>query len=499
MNKRFKILLINPPWYRLFGQTFYYYPLGLCYLAGVLEKHGFDVSVYNSDYNYKELTGDLFLNVSKVTKEYPRYLDILKDIDNPLWQEIELVISQQSPNIVGISILTGKYGSALNIARLVKRFDSNIPVVVGGIHPTILPEEMLNNKEIDIVVRGEGEYTFLDLVRTIETGGSLDNVLGISYKQQNKIIQNPNRSLIKNLDDLPFPARHLLLEKETYPSSAYGDIFATRGCPYHCIFCASHQIWTRKVRFRSPENVVNEIKYVKRTFGTRRFSFQDDSFAINKQYAMKICDLLIKEKVKIPWGCETRADMITSDLVTKMKAAGCERINIGVESGDEEILKKIKKGVTVEQIKKAQRIIKQNGITLIGFFMMGFPWETKKEIGKTVSVMKELDPDFAIFSIVTPYPGTELYDICISDGMISRDLDWSSFFHQSPQMGLNKNLTTEEFSELIKYEQEVFDKHNRRKRIEKILTHPLSALQLVYRTQYYKPRFFRSLFRSLRR
>ena len=149
MNKSFKVLLINPPWYRLFGQAFNYYPIGLCYLAGVLEKDGFNVSVYNADYNYRELRGEfLTFTVRKVIEGYKKYLSILKDISNPLWQESKQVICQQSPDIVGITVTTAKFGAAINVAKLVKELDPTIPVIVGGVHPTILPEEMLKNKEV---------------------------------------------------------------------------------------------------------------------------------------------------------------------------------------------------------------------------------------------------------------------------------------------------------------------------------------------------------------
>jgi len=392
-----KVLLISPPWYRIFGGSSFASPLGLCYIAAVLEEHGYDVVIYNADFkNNLELISD-----REITARYDEYLRILKNINHPLWKEIQRVISYQSPDIVGISVTTAKYGSALNISHLVKIFDPKIPVVWGGVHPTILPEETIKNKDVDIVVRGEGEYTFLDLIENID---NLNDVLGITYKENDKIIHNPNRPLIQNLDELPFPARHLLLEKENYPPEAFGNIFASRGCPYNCIFCASHKVWTRKVRYRSPENVVDEIKYIQKTFKTHHFRFEDDSFTINKKWVYEICNLLIKEKLNIQWTTETRADIVTDDLIKKMKLAGCKNITIGVESGNEKILKKIKKGITIEQIKNANKILKQNGVGLSAFFMIGFPWETKREINNTISLMKELDPSIAVFSVATPYP-----------------------------------------------------------------------------------------------
>lgn len=483
-----KILLISPPWYRIFGASSESSPLGLCYIAAVLEEYGYVVSVYNADYNARLQP----TTASKTTSKYSEYLRILKDLEHPLWKEVKAKIAKQSPDIVGISVMTPKYGSALNVSRLVKEFDRDIPVVWGGVHPTILPDETIKNEDVDIIVRAEGEYTFLDLIENLERP---NKVIGITYKENGKIIHNPNRPLIENLDELPFPARHLILEKGNYYPEAFGNIFASRGCPYNCIFCASYKVWTKKVRYRSPENVVDEIKEIKKRYKTKRFTFEDDSFTLNKKLVSDICNLLIKEKLNITWATETRANLVTSDLIKKMKSAGCEDITIGVESGDEGTLKKIKKGITIEQIKNASRILKENKIRFDAFFMIGFPWETKKEIDKTVSLMNELDPRVAVFSVVTPYPGTELYDICRSEGLIPENIDWSTFFHQSPDMYLTKNLTKEETSKIIEEVEKTFEMHNKEKWRELLLSDPFYVIKRAIKGKYYNPRDIWALFR----
>ena len=483
-----KILLVSPPWYRMFGQSSNTSPLGLCYIAAVLEEQGYDVAIYNADYKKGLSYG---AGVRQITSKYNEYLRILKDINHPLWREVATVISKESPDIVGISVTTAKYGSALNVSRLVKDFNADIPVVWGGVHPTILPNDTIRNRDVDIVVRGEGEYTFLDLVRNPI---SLGNILGITYKEQGNIIHNPDRPLIENLDTLPFPARHLLLEKESYHPETFGNIFASRGCPYSCTFCASHKVWTRKVRYRSPQNVVDEIKAVRKVFNTNIFRFDDDSFTLNKRFVEDFCDLLIKEKLDIKWSTETRANLVSDDLVKKMKSAGCEDIQIGAESGDEETLRLIKKGVTVEQIRNACRVLKQNKIRVSAFFMIGFPWETKKDIYKTVSLMKELDPHSASLSVVTPYPGTELYDTCLSEGLLADNMDWSTFFHQSPDMYLTKNLTKEETFEVIEDAEKIFDAHNDRKIRELLRSNPLWVFRRLIKGKY-SPRDLWTLFR----
>jgi len=486
-----KILLINPPWNRLFGESAFIFPLGLSYIAGVLEEHGFDVAVYNADFSAgRGRPLDRWYR-SRTTK-YGDYLHILNDSDHPLWQEIEAVISQQSPDIIGISVTTPKYGSALNVGKLVKKIDPDIPVVFGGVHPTALPEETLKNKEVDVVVRGEGEYTFLAIVENID---KLDKIPGASYKEDGKIIHNPGRPLIQNLDELPFPAKHLWLEKDKYSPESFGEISASRGCPYNCIFCASHLLWTRKVRHRSPGNLVEEIKHTQDTFGTYLFRFADDSFNLSKKFVGDFCNLLIEEKVGIAWKCGVRADLIDGELVKKMKSAGCKMALMGIESGNNEMLKKIKKGITIEQVKNANKILKQNKLRAVQYFMV-FPWENKEEIDNTISRIKELDADTTVISVAVPFPGTDLYDMCKSEGLLPGEIDWATFFPQSPDiMSLNKNFTTEEFLQLIKEVERVVGRYNKKKRRKSLLSDSAYFIKLAMRAKY-KPSDLWALFRS---
>ncbi len=311
-----RILLINPPWYRMFGQGSNASPLGLCYIGGVLNEQGYEVVIYNAD--FKKGLG-FGAGVSQITKKYGEYLRCLNNTGHPLWREIADVISEVSPDIVGVSVTTAKYGSALNVSRLVRNFSADVPVVWGGVHPTILPDETIKNREVDIVVRGEGEYTFLNLVREPR---HLKSILGITFKGENgSIIHTPDRPLVENLDLIPFPARHLLREKENHYPENFGNLFATRGCPYSCTFCASHKVWTRKVRYRSPKNIVDEIRILKDTFKTNIFTFEDDSFTLDKRFVENLCDLMIKEKLNVKWSTETRANLVGHDLMKKMKSS----------------------------------------------------------------------------------------------------------------------------------------------------------------------------------
>ena len=455
-----KTLLILPPWYRFFNGELKAFPIGLCYIAGSMENAGQNVKVYNADF----VDGRADFIESDITRKQNLYLDILKNNDHPIWSEIFSVLKREKPDIVGVSVMTPKYGSSLNIARIVKEYNKNIPVIFGGIHPTVLPDETLKNRNVDIVVRGEGEKSMVALINAMESGKSLDKVMGISYISNGNVLHNPDVSYIDNLDNIPFPARHLLIDKEKYPPDTFGKIFASRGCPYKCTYCASNKIWTRQVRYMTPERVVDEIEYVMRNYKATNFYFEDDSYTIREKFVERVCDLIIKRDINISWGCETRVNLINSRMLRKMKEAGCNCINIGVESGDDETLRKINKGETVKQIEEAVMILRDNDIMFNAFFMIGFPWETEESIDKTLNFLKVINPNYAIYSIVTPYPGTELFDLCKEKNILPDDIRWDVFNHQSPYMFLSERYSTEKAREIIERVEMVFDEHNKNAR-----------------------------------
>lgn len=476
-----KVLLINPPWSRLLGNVLETIPLGLCYIAGVLREKNHDVVVYNADFK-KERPVSVYSVDFKGTGRWKRYKEVLNDLDKPIWREVKDKIDNFSPDIVGISVITAKYKSALNVARIVKETDPSVPVIVGGPHSSCLPEQTAKEEYIDVVVRGEGEITMADLLDAIDQGRDFKSVQGITYSKNKEIVSTPNRPLIEDLDNLPFPARDLVLEREQYPSYAFGVMFTSRGCPYHCIFCASNKIWSRKVRFRSPENVVAEIEQVHKDYGTRLFDIEDDTFTLNKKRVEKICELLVQRGLNIKWVCDTRVNLISDDLLRKMKEAGCIKLNLGIESGNPKILEVSKKGITLDEARVAVKLAKRHKIMIATYFMMGLPYETKESILDTINFMKELNPDFVNLSVATPYPGTELFDIAKNNKMIPSEPDWSEFFHQSPEMLTTSNISFEEFYELLRFAQKVFDRHNK----IKLIKHPRFVIQQILEHKYQK-------------
>jgi len=281
---------------------------------------------------------------------------------------------------VGIGMVTAKYQTALNLAKLIRKNNPETKIITGGPHPTLCPKEVLEIKLFDVVVRGEGEITIINVMNAFRGNKSFSGIQGISYWENGKIIHNPDQELINDLDSLPVSANHLIINQQDMLADDFSYLMASRGCPYHCIFCAAYKIWTRKVRFRSPENVVEEIKQIKRDYNPVYFHFQDDSFTLDKQFINRFCRVIKQEKIRIRWSCETRADLVDEKVIKNIKSAGCFKIVMGAESGNEGILVKIKKHVTTEQIRKAVMICKKNKLETSLFFMIGFPWETEKEI-----------------------------------------------------------------------------------------------------------------------
>lgn len=426
-----KVLLINPPFYRLMNSHFNGLSLGLGYIAAVLSKEGYEVKIYNADYESSEEYADQ----RKIFESYDNYIEILSNLNHPLWLEVKENIESFSPGIIGVTMLTGTYKSVENVARIAKELNKNMGVVVGGTHPTVLPEETIKNEYFDYVVRGEGEYTFLDLVK----GVGIEDIHGLTYiNKGGEIVNNPDRGFIEDLDSIPFPSRDLYLNDTRYMD--YGHIMTGRGCPFECTFCASKKVWKRYVRFRSSENVVEEVKHVHDKYGTNFFYFVDDTFTMNKKRTKKICELLNESDLNISWICDTRLDTIDEELLRVMKESGCVRVKIGVESGSERILKKVKKKITKKQIRDSVSLIKKVGIDFTVYLMIGFPTETNEEVRETLKLARELDPTYCSLSILAPYPGTEIYDDIVGSGVTLPKEHWEYFFHQSKDMILNDNI-----------------------------------------------------------
>ncbi len=324
---------------------------------------------------------------------------------------IKNMISEHSPKAIGISSLTFPYNNAKETCRIIKEISRDIIVIAGGIHATFLPEQVLSDG-FDVVVRGEGEETITELAEAIKNGKAFLGIEGISFKDNGKIIHNPDRPLMNNIDKIHFPAWHLVNFENYLPDQRY-IIVTSRGCPFRCIYCSCGTFSKHKWRARSPENVLEEIKLLVNRYGAKKLKFLDDTFTLDKDRAMKICRLILKENLGIEWACFSRVDTIDFELLKLMKVAGCVSIQFGVESGNQKVLDSIYKEISLEQVEKAVKLAKKNGIKdIICSFIIGHPEDTEDTIVDTVEFanrLKKLGATTIPVSMLIPFPGSDVW------------------------------------------------------------------------------------------
>jgi magnesium-protoporphyrin IX monomethyl ester (oxidative) cyclase len=408
-----KVLLTLPPEihnleiYRVTGMRAP--PLGILSIAAVLEKFGYKVEVIDSP---------------TLQLDFNSWLSKVKSI---------------KPDVIGISMQTPMAPKGYMAAKLIKQEMPDIPLIAGGSHPSVMVEEALNNG-FDIVVRGEGEYTALELINHLENKGlektGLSDIAGIAFKFNDKIVKTNDRPLIQNLDELPWPARHLVdMNKYTLfgKNINIAHIMASRGCPYGCIYCITSYYWGRRFRYRSAENVIEEIKYLYDKYHAKTIVFTDDEFTANWKFVKDFIDLLKKNNLDISFSCGTRVDLINKDLMKLLYDNGCNALYFGVESASQDTLNKIGKRITIEQAKKVFSYAKELKGFTTGSFILGFPWETVDDMKKTIEFAVKLNPDYAQFTALTPYPGTPLYDYALKNNLIV-DKNWEHYTTVRPVM-----------------------------------------------------------------
>lgn len=470
-----KVLLMLPP-FGIFHGYSPYFPIGLGSIASFLKEKGFDAIIYNADINSENASFPV--KYSNYISEYQSYLNSLNNRDHLVWQSIRNIIKNKKPDIIGLSVMTAKYESALIVSEIAKECNSSIFVVWGGPHPTIRPDEVLQNKSVDFAVRKEGEMTFLELCQSIKFKSyNFSSIKGISYKKNGEICHNEDREYIQNLDMLPFPDIEADLNSNMYSSAQKSVIVTSRGCPFNCGYCGAKAIWTRRVRFRSTESIIKQIKKVTENYGSNKIFFWDDSFTVNKKRVVELCERIISEKIKIDFYITTRVDIIDYDILKIMKKAGLKAIDFGVETGSPNMLNLIDKGITQEKIIKAVTMCDKIGIIWNIFLMIGFPDETEEDINMTLEFAKKIKPYSAYLSIFTPYPETPLYDRAVELFLIPEKIQWSHFSHHSPENHFVKKISKERFQEIVFHASSVIDSLNKRGRVKLFLNHPLLFLK----------------------
>ncbi|MFB0526580.1 MAG: radical SAM protein [bacterium] len=392
-----RILFIYPPWSQIYGRYEpalrahgFVPPLGLCALAAFMKVHGYKAKIID------------------MAAERRSIGDIIQEI------------SQYSPDVIGISATSPVFQMAkLTASKIKEKFD--IPVAIGGVHVTVVPEEVMQEgKSFDYGIIGEGEITLLELVETLARGDSVNGVKGLIYRDGENVLRTEPRPYIQDLDSLPIPDRTLLnLDRYTFsiPKKGVGKItimMTNRGCPFQCVFCSARTMWGTRVRWRSVEKVLEEIEHIVNELHIRYINFADDTLTLKRDRMIEICNVILERNVQFDWEGMTRANTVDEELLKLMKKAGLVRLSFGIESGDSEILKKIKKGVTLEEVKRAYKIAHKLGIETRGSVMLGHPYETKRTAMKTLWFIRNLKECMQVYiNITTPFPGTELYEMVL--------------------------------------------------------------------------------------
>lgn len=427
-----KVLLINPPLNLTYPNAyvkevihnlfFNSPPLGICYLAAVLEKDGIEVKIIDAAVER--------LDTAKIVERVRGF----------------------APDVLGLTSTTCNFQAAVVLAQEVKRVFPHIMRVLGGPHLSADAQRVFSTDTFDVGVLGEGEVTFLELIQLLIKKEEWRHIEGIVYRKEGRVVRNPPRPHIADLDSLPFPARHLL--PLTLYRPQYNDEYllpkmsmvTSRGCPYSCIFC-DKSVFGAEYRSFSPHYIVSEMKYLVDHFGAKDIAFVDSTFTLSKERVGSITQEIRKSGLSVRWTCTVRANVVTKELLKKMKNAGCWRTRIGIESGNDQVLKFINKGITKQQVRDAVRWADELGLHPKGFFMIGHPVDTKETIEETIRFAKSLPLKDITVQINTPMLATQQYQMYREYGsLITEDL--SDFSYWDPVFvpnGLSREYLLEAF------------------------------------------------------
>jgi radical SAM superfamily enzyme YgiQ (UPF0313 family) len=369
-------------------------------------------------------------------------------------ESVEAIVQQIDdfgPDIVGLSVLTSYKYRAKDIIRGIRDRLRDVKLVIGGPHPTALPQESLDYFDVDFAVRGEGEETMKELCDAVIHGRDVEDVKGITYKQGKRIIQNEARPLIQNLDDVPFPAREFLdFEKYLFPpgiirgqwSERSTTLISSRGCPFRCIWCGTRNVFGKSVRRRTVRNTIEEIEHLIDRYRIDTIWFVDDTFTLSSSWVQEFTAEIIRRRIKFRWGCQSRADTLTEEMARGMRKAGCIQLDFGIESGSKKVLRVIKKDIDLQRVKETFAMTRRLGFQRLATFMIGNPEETLSDIEESYCFAKEIRPDFVSCFYATPFPGTELMAMAQRGDWI-KDPDYStSGLKSSPMMLIDLDANT---------------------------------------------------------
>jgi anaerobic magnesium-protoporphyrin IX monomethyl ester cyclase len=415
------LTLLNPP-YPSGAPEAIFIPLGIGYLAAFLENNGFTVDVIDCQ----------VLNLTQ--------------------SELESEFKRLQPDLVGVTSATLTYEPALEIVRTAKKACPNCLTVLGGPHVTVMDEQTISESpETDVVVRGEGEQTLLELAHLASNSNlkNLEEVAGITFRKNGQAFRTNDRPFIQDIDTLSYPdLKHFELSRYRILGKTYLPIITSRGCPFQCAFCLSSQMCGRGFRARSPRKVIEELEWLRDEYGADAITFYDDTFTFDISRTRAICEEMKNRKFVTPWDCRTRVDRVTKEVLAKLRNANCQLIHFGVESGSQKMLNAMKKGTTVEQNERAIKWAKEVGILVAISVIIGYPGETPDMVKQTTDFIRRTEPDYVYMCEAVPYPGTELYNLV-------KDLGWElsskwSQYHEHTQIFQNPLLPLEKIEKMKK-------------------------------------------------
>jgi len=410
--KKFIFLIPNTVWFE--NRYWHNFPYTVGLLSAVLTNAGYNVEIIDAN---------------------------LENLDE---EGLKKRIAEARPDIVGVSAMTIMYAKCVHKSfEIVKSVNGDIKTVLGGIYPTLSLEIAMKDKNIDYIISGEGETRLVNLLKAIEAGNGFEKIDGLSYRnpQDKRFISNPVQGALVDLDVLPLPNYKIFdmpkymnygqkyTQNFNFRAYPFAETMTSRGCPYRCIFCSSNHLYGNKpIRYRSIKHVLNEIDMLVKDYSTKEIIFLDDSFLQSKERAMEIMQSMIDRKYNLLWKSNNISIFLMDDEVLEMmKKSGCYQLSVSIESGHPRTLKRIRKPVNLEKIKSVIKRIKELDIELISNFVIGFPGETMDEIRETFRYAEEIDIDYVLFSIATPLPATELYEMCKEYKCLPQDFNFENF------------------------------------------------------------------------
>ncbi len=441
-------------------------PIGIAYIAAYLEREGYECAIIDSvveGYEHEEPVGDSIIRYGLT------------------FDEIRRRVAEYKPDLVGVSnLFSSSAEDSIRVCSTVKSVDREILTMIGGPHPSAIPEHPLASADVDFAVLGEGEIPALSLLRALEKGD--ESLLeGVAYIKDGKMVRAPRRKYVENLDELPFPARHLLpMDKYLAISNAFlttkrtpfTPMITSRGCPAKCTFCPVHAAWGKTWRARSAENVIEEIDELVNKYGIREIHFDDDNLTLDKARAMKLFQMMIDRKYDLIWTAPSGIALwaLDEEILEKMAESGCYKLFMAVESGDEYVLKHIiRKPLKLKNVLPLARKIRSLGIEMESFFVVGMPGETKEQLKQTFRFARQLDADNTLYFYANPIPGSPLYEESIKHQYISKEFDYTKLRVSTANLN-TPQMSAEELERMVARE-------NLRMRIRYLFRHPLRAAE----------------------